>query len=123
MTVPGGPGIIGAVQAGNGILISPDGTIQINPAFAVTSITAGPGISAVNNTGAVTVSVNPNSAVTKLIAGSGNVTLTPASGVGDVTISVTGASGPPGPPGPTGPQGAQGPPGPQGPGEIGRAHV
>lgn len=90
MESPGGPGVTGAVKAGTGITIGADGTINA---------TATGGVS-------------------KLIAGT-NITLTPATGLGDVTISSTGGGGgPPGPPGPPGPGGTgpAGPPGGPGPG-------
>lgn len=58
MATPGGPGVIGAVKAGNGIAISADGTI----------------------------SIDPNTVLAKLVAGA-NVTLSPATGIGTVTIN------------------------------------
>lgn len=58
MATPGGPGVIGAVKAGNGIAIATDGTI----------------------------SIDPNTVVAKLVAGA-NVSLSPAAGVGTVTIN------------------------------------
>lgn len=61
MEVPGGPGVVGAVKAGTGISVSGDGTISINPAQNVTKIVAGT-----------------------------NITLSPGSGVGEVTISSSG---------------------------------
>lgn len=63
MESPGGPGVTGAVKAGTGIDISADGTISATG-------TAG---------------------VSKLIAGS-NITLSPTSGIGDVTISAIGGA-------------------------------
>lgn len=72
MDVPGGPGVVGAVKGGTGVTVSADGTVSINAAENVT----------------------------KLVAGA-NCTLTPASGVGAVTITFTGGggSGPDVPPG------------------------
>jgi hypothetical protein len=64
MDVPGGPGVVGAIKAGTGISVSPDGTISVNAAENVT----------------------------KLVAGD-NCTLTPASGLGEVTITFTGGGG------------------------------
>lgn len=58
MAVPGGPGVTGAVKAGTGIAISGDGTI----------------------------SLDPTQVVSRLLQGN-NITLTPATGVGAVTIS------------------------------------
>lgn len=112
MDVPGGPGVVGAIKAGNGISIAADGSISLNSSQTITKVTAGTGITVTPSTGFgdVAISINPSTQISKLIAGS-NVTLSPATGVGDVTISVTGGSGTPGPPGPQGPPG---PPGPQG---------
>jgi hypothetical protein len=64
MEVPGGPGVTGSVKAGTGITIGPDGA----------------------------VSVNSTQNTTKLIAGS-NISLSPTSGVGIVTISASGGGG------------------------------
>jgi hypothetical protein len=58
MEIPGGPGVIGAILAGSGISITSDGTMSINPAQAITQIRAGSGIS-----------------------------ISPASGIGEVTVS------------------------------------
>jgi hypothetical protein len=58
MATPGGPGVIGAVKAGTGIAIATDGTISIDPAQVVAKLQAG-----------------------------ANVSLSPASGVGTVTIN------------------------------------
>jgi hypothetical protein len=58
MAVPGGPGITGAVRAGNGIAIATDGTI----------------------------SIDPNTVIARLVAGQ-NVVLSPTTGVGTVTIN------------------------------------
>jgi hypothetical protein len=58
MEIPGGPGVIGAILAGTGISITGDGTMSINPAQAITQIRAGSGIS-----------------------------ISPASGIGEVTVS------------------------------------
>lgn len=63
MQAPGGPGVIGAVRAGTGIAISPDGAISINPAEVVSQILPG-----------------------------NNITISPSSGVGTVTINAS-ASG------------------------------
>lgn len=65
MDVPGGPGVVGAIKAGTGISITPDGTISVNGAENIT----------------------------KLVAGD-NCTLTPATGVGAVTVTFTGGGGP-----------------------------
>ena len=88
MQAPGGPGVTGAVKAGTGITIDPDG--------------------AINATGG-------GGSVSKLVAGT-NITLTPATGLGEVTISSSGGgpAGPPGAPGSPGPQGNQVNQGPQG---------
>lgn len=59
MEVPGGPGVVGSVQAGAGIAISADGAVS-----------------------------STVETVNKIIAGT-NVTLDPASGVGTVTISAS----------------------------------
>lgn len=64
MEVPGGPGITGAVKPGTGISISGDGTISVNPATSVTQIVAGT-----------------------------NITLTPANGLGVVTVTASGPDG------------------------------
>lgn len=96
METPGGPGVVGAVKSGNGISVSPDGSISINAAQTITKVTAGTGISVNPSSGLgdVTISVNGSAGgvVTKLIAGS-NVTLSPTSGTGDVTISASGGGG------------------------------
>lgn len=63
METPGGPGVVGAVQAGTGITIT-GGVISVNAAEAVTQIVAGD-----------------------------NITLSPANGRGVVTISSTGGGG------------------------------
>lgn len=60
MEVPGGPGTVGAVQAGTGIQIDATGT----------------------------ASLNTSQLVTRVIAGT-NIQVTPASGVGNVTIRST----------------------------------
>lgn len=60
MEVPGGPGVVGAVKAGSGITVSVDGTVSVNPAQNIT----------------------------KLIAGS-NISISPPSGVGEVTVSAS----------------------------------
>jgi hypothetical protein len=61
MDVPGGPGVVGAIQAGNGILI---------------------------DTSTGTTSVDPTKVVTQVVAGVG-VRIDPPEGVGTVTISST----------------------------------
>ena len=82
----------------------------------------------VDATGRVTAAANGSAGgVTRLVAGT-NITLTPASGLGDVTVNAAPGGGPPGPPGPTGPTGPGGtgptgptgsPGGPGGPGPAG----
>lgn len=64
MDAPGGPGVVGAIKSGAGILIAPDGT----------------------------VSINASENITKLVPGA-NCALTPSSGVGEVTVSFTGGGG------------------------------
>jgi hypothetical protein len=79
----------------------------------ITSIVAGTGLSGGGTSGVVTLN---NAGVTRLVAGT-NVVLTPATGLGDVTVSCP-TGGPPGPaggPGPTGSPGGPGGPGPTGP--------
>lgn len=58
MATPGGPGVIGAVKAGNGIAISADGTISIDPNTVVAKLVAGANVSLVPNTGVGTVTIN-----------------------------------------------------------------
>jgi len=116
METPGGPGVVGAVKVGNGLLIAGDGTISVNPATqvtqliagsnitlnpsagfgavtitataqgGVTQINAGTGITVTGNTGNVTVSVNANEVVTGIAAGS-NITVT--SNVGNITVGLS----------------------------------
>lgn len=64
MEVPGGPGVVGAIQAGTGILI---------------------------DTSTGVTSVDPTKVVTKILAGSG-VAINPPTGVGVVTVSSTATS-------------------------------
>lgn len=63
MEIPGGPGVVGAIIAGSGVSIATDGTISKNPAQAITQIVAGNGIS-----------------------------LSPANGFGEVTVTATAAA-------------------------------
>lgn len=58
MATPGGPGVIGAVKAGNGIAISTDGTISIDPNAVVAKLVAGANVSLTPNTGLGTVTIN-----------------------------------------------------------------
>lgn len=64
MDVPGGPGVTGSVKAGSGVSISADGTVSVNAATNITQIVAGT-----------------------------NVSISPPSGVGVVTISASGGGG------------------------------
>ena len=58
MATPGGPGVIGAVKAGNGIAIATDGTISIDPNTVVAKLVAGANVSLVPSTGLGTVTIN-----------------------------------------------------------------
>lgn len=58
MATPGGPGVIGAVKAGNGIAISTDGTISIDPNTVVAKLVAGANVSLVPGAGVGTVTIN-----------------------------------------------------------------
>ena len=64
MEVPGGPGVTGSVKAGSGVSISADGTVSVNAATNITQIVAGT-----------------------------NVSISPTSGVGVVTINAAGGGG------------------------------
>lgn len=64
LSPPGGPGVIGAVSAGTGISITPQGVVSVNPAQNVTKL-----------------------------VGSGGVTVDPPSGVGVVTVTAAIPSG------------------------------
>lgn len=83
MEVPGGPGVTGAVKAGSGITIGPDGTISATGGGggAVNKVTGGTGITVSPETGDVVVN---NSGVTRNSAGRG-IKIT--NNTGDSTIS------------------------------------
>lgn len=56
LEAPGGPGVIGGVQAGAGVAIAADGTISTTPGVpGVTSVTGSSGVSVTASTGNVTV--------------------------------------------------------------------
>lgn len=97
MVSPGGPGVLGAVKSGTGILIAGDGTISVNPATNVTQLLAGTNITLnpANGFGAVTITAGGGGGgtITGVAAGtnlsgggnSGNVTLSLAN-----TVTVSG---------------------------------
>jgi hypothetical protein len=64
MSIPGGPGIVGAVTAGTGLSSTPDGVLNVNPTQACTRIIAGAGL-----------------------------TIVPTSGIGEVTLTSTTTGG------------------------------
>jgi hypothetical protein len=59
MEVPGGPGTVGAIQAGTGILITGEGFISINPASNVTTVAGGGSIIVNPSVGVITISGPP----------------------------------------------------------------
>lgn len=85
-------GAVGAVKAGNGIAISSDGTISSTVDVGVSQLIAGTNITLTPSTGVGAVTISSNVGVGRLIAGTG-ISLSPSTGIGDVTISTSGATG------------------------------